>query len=215
MVTVKVRVWIWKAPWHSAAWIPESLKTTPSWTQTSFPPYEELPVLSPVGRTCGWSHAVPIGVDSGSSSSGRRIYGRPLERPCLRTYCCVVLTRSQWGLLAVQIPAGSLLGTLWVSSKSSPVLFLSPTGHWAAAAPWLQAGARRFRVLVHLPQRAAPEQSLCLLAAGKEGDLYRRQAQVPSCISLKKVLARKEGWEGCSYRALCFVLFLLCPFLTS
>lgn len=208
-------MWIWKAPWHSAAWIPEGLKTTPSWTQTSFPPYEELPVLRPVGRTCGWSHAVPVGVDSGIVFIWKKDLWEAFGRLCLRAYCCVALTSSQWGLLAVKIPAGSLLGALWVGSRSSPVPFLSPTGHRAAAAPRLAPGARWLRVPVQLPQRAAPEQSLCLPAAGKEGDLHRRQAQVPSCISLKKMLARKGGWEGCSDRSLCFVLFLLCPFLTS
>lgn len=136
-------------------------------------------------------------------------------RLCLRAQGCVTLTSSEWGVLAVKIPAGFLLGTLWVGSKSSPVLPLSPTGDRAAAAPWLPAGACWLWVLVHLPQREAPEQSLCLLAAGKEGDLYCRQAQVPSCISLKKILARKGVWEGCSDRSLCFVLFLLFPFLTS
>lgn len=129
-----------------------------------------------------------------------------------------------WGLTALWCsPAVSEGCWLW-KSLLGPCLACSgwhqeltcalcvPPGHRAAAAPRLQAGARWFWVLVHLPERAAPEQSLCLLAAGKEGDLHCRQAQVPSCIPLKKMLAGKGGWEGCCDRSLCFVLFLLCPF---
>lgn len=114
---------------HSAAWMPErhcEQLSALSWTQTSFPPYEELLVLSPVGRTCGWSHAVRVGVDSGSSSSERRVCERSLERLFEGLTLRGVHQHSQQGFVAVKILVGSLLASVRVGSKSwSVYLFLS------------------------------------------------------------------------------------------
>lgn len=95
--------------------------------------------------------------------------------------------------------------TVQVDNESWPGAFFSPSGHWAAAASWLQAWARWFWVLVHIAQRAASEQSLRLPASGKEGDLYCRQAQVSSYISLNWLLPWSGGWENCSDWSLCFL----------
>lgn len=119
-----------------------------------------------------------------------------------------VCQHSRQCLWAAKIPVRALLPQHQRTVRADwPVVFLSPKGHWAAAASWLQAWARWFWVLVCIPQRAAPEQGLRLPAPGKKGDLHRRQAQVPSCISFNKTLLKKEGWEGCRDQCLCPVLF--------
>lgn len=149
-----------KALCNSAARVRKSLETIPSWTQTGFPPYEELPVLSPIGHTCGWSHAVHIGVDSGwsSASSGRTICGS-LWKVCvwgLKTKWCLpaqpVMLVSCLHTCQGPAPTASADGESWLAcglslSKRSlscgglltpglSTLILSPCLHPSACGTW-------------------------------------------------------------------------------
>lgn len=183
--------------------------TTPSWIQTSCLPYEELSVSLQWGELVVGLMPCPLEWTQNRLHLEKGFVGG-LWKGCV------------WGLRVVfastvsKIPVGSLLATVWVDTKSWPVVFLFPTGHWAAAASWLQTWTCWFWVLVHISQRAAPEQSLCLLASGKEGHLYCRQTQVPFCISLNKMLQGREA-ERTAVPDLCALLgfFLLCSFPTS